>query len=424
MNTRLNSLSKVALALVGVAGLALAAEPAQAQLALNGTGSSSGRQFAGNVPVEICATAPTPLLFVSSETIPNKYEWQCTVNGVGNARIRYSATKSSDAFNNQPNAAVGTAVYLNVTTCPAGTPAMVRGRNVLRSVCPPSTPMQSLPVHWGGSDVAPSSFHQITFPSSGVGFPPPSSHLTVDPKVIVPFAIMVGADVRKMLPSTKLATLTYQEIYAIMAGNVTKWTDLGYDVVPSTPPDIFICNRTSGSGALAALDQTVRIPGGGPILYRTNQLNPTTTNMISCINSHPNSIGYLDSDSVIPAIFPIGGAYQIQIDGQPVNAGVPTGLAGLMALRCGRYIYWTDWNLVTRMAGVEAAPVNAVAGTNAAIQALGNFMATDNYLPNFNVLPDYWLSLNDTFVFKNQDSGPINWFSPSANGDPIKPTCD
>ena len=85
---------KLALALVGMAGVALAAETAHAQLVLNGAGSSAGRLFAGTSPAAICAASPTPLLFVSSEGTPNKYEWQCTVNGVANSRIRYSASQS------------------------------------------------------------------------------------------------------------------------------------------------------------------------------------------------------------------------------------------------------------------------------------------------------------------------------------------
>ena len=91
----MKNLSKLALALAGVAGLALSAESAQAQLVLNGTGSSAGRLFAGNSPALLCDAAPTPLLFVSSEGTPNKYEWQCTINGVPNSRVRYSATNSS-----------------------------------------------------------------------------------------------------------------------------------------------------------------------------------------------------------------------------------------------------------------------------------------------------------------------------------------
>ena len=140
--------------------------------------------------------------------------------------------------------------------------------------------------------------------------------------------------------------------------------------------------------------------------------------MVACVNNNGTSIGYLDSDSVNATNFP-NGAYQIQINGQPVNAGaLGTGVARLTALRCGRYPYWADWNYVTRTAGVQGAPINAVAGTNAALTLLGNEMLANN------PLPDFWLSENDTFVFKNDDRGPHFWFTPTVNGANISAVCN
>ena len=410
----MKTMSKFALALAGVAGLALSAESAQAQLVLNGTGSSAGRLFAGNSPAQVCQPAPTPLLFVSSEGTPNRYEWQCTVNGVANSRIRYSATNSSDGFEKQPNGAVGTAVYLNTAGCPAGVPTVILGVPVLRSVCPAATPTQTLTVHWGGSDVKASSLHQTA--GAVVQVPPPSGHLTTAPTVIVPFAIVVGGQVRNG-SGGNLVTMTANEIRQILSGNVTSWPELGYDTTVANKA-ITVCQRTGGSGTIAALDETIMLPKYWGISSFPGIANPSSSNVVACVNNNGTSIGYIDSDSVNATNFP-NGAYQIQINGQPVNAGaLGTGVARLTALRCGRYPYWADWNFVTRSAGVQGAPINAVAGTNAAITLLGNEMLANN------PLPDFWLSENDTFVFKNDDRGPHFWFTPTVNGANISAVCN
>jgi ABC-type phosphate transport system substrate-binding protein len=414
----MKTMSKLAIALVGAAGVALSAESAQAQLVLNGAGSSAGRLFAGDSPAAICAASPTPLLFVSSEGTPNKYEWQCTVNGVANSRIRYSASASADGYLFQPNGAVGTASYLNVATCPAGSPVTILGKTVTRSVCPAATPLQTLTVHWGGSDTKASSQHQSAFGTTLT--PPASGHLTATPTVIVPFSIVVGGNVRNGL-GTPLVSMTEDEIRQILAGNVANWTDLGYSVSAGSAA-IVTCQRTVGSGTLATLDETMmrtKFWSGGinPVASATNVANASSSNMVTCINTNQNSIGYIDSDSVNATNFP-NGAYQVQIGGQPINAGaLGTGVARLTALRCGRYPYWADWNFITRNAGVEVAPISAAAGTNAAITALGTAMT------NNNPLPDFWLSENDTFVFKNDDRGPHNWFTPSGNGTDISTVC-
>ena len=278
----MKNLSKVALALAGVAGLALSAESAQAQLVLNGTGSSAGRLFAGNSPAQVCAPAPTPLLFVSSEGTPNKYEWQCTVNGVANSRIRYSATNSSDGFEKQPNGAVGTAVFLNTAGCPAGVPTVILGVNVLRSVCPAATPTQSLTVHWGGSDVKASSLHQTA--GGVVQVPPAAGHLTTAPTVIVPFAIVVGGQVRNGSGGT-LVTMTADEIRQILSGNVTSWTDLGYDTTVANKV-ITVCQRQGGSGTIAALDETIMLPKYWGISPFSGVSNASSSNMVACVNNN------------------------------------------------------------------------------------------------------------------------------------------
>ena len=404
MRDIMTTISKVALALAGVAGLALAAESAHAQLVLNGAGSAAGRYYAVSVPVLLCAASPTPLLFVSSGNPPNLVEWQCTINGVANSRIRYSATNTVDAFIKQPPGAVGTATYLNTASCPAGFFVTIFGRPVLKSVCPAATPTQILPVHWGGSDVSAGSLRQTAFGLTQI--PPLDSHLTTTATVIIPFSIVVGGGVAG---AVSLAHPRLSQVFK-HAGGLTSWAFLR---LAATPPTIVTCQRTPGDGTLAKVDATLLIPslsGIYPLGGADNIPASSASNMIACINNNRSSIGYIDSHDATATNFPTG-AHQIQIDFFSPNAGaLGTGVTRLKDVRCGDYPYWTYWNVVTRDAGVQGPPVNAVAGTNAAITALQASMEANN------PLPDFWLSLGDTFVFKNQDPGPLNWFTPSESG--------
>lgn len=419
----MKTMSKLAIALVGVAGLALAAESAQAQTVIaNGTGSSAGRLFASQTPSFVCDASPTPLYFKDTGNPPNMTEWQCKRGGV-NHIYRYSATGSADGFLKQPNGAVATATYLVTSGCPAGTSTTIAGHTVLQSVCPAGTPTTTLPVHFGASDTKATSFHQT---GNGVSIVPPASgHLTTTPVVAVPFTLVVGPNVRGKDSAGNLTTLlsiTEEQARQILAGLVTDWTILGLDTTTANKT-ITTCQRTPGSGTLATLDEVIMRPnfwvgGINPATTASspnNIWNPSSSNVKSCVENNPNAIGYIDSDTV-PNL--LNGAYQIGISGQVVNAGaLGTGAARMKDLRCGRYIYWADWNIVTRNAGVEVAPVNAVAGTNAAIQAFVD-QATLN-----NPLPDYWVAQNDMFVFKNDDRGPFNWFTPSGNGEDAATVC-
>src|SRR5262249_36911476 len=90
-------------------------------------------------------------------------------------------------------------------------------------------------------------------------------------------------------------------------------------------------------------------------------------------------------------------------------------------LRCGRYIYWADWNMITRggasFSNSELAPYSQPAGTDALIEALNNAMVTNN------PLPDYWLAAGDAFVLTNDDRGPFTMISPNLNGVAISAVC-
>jgi hypothetical protein len=429
----MKTMSKLAVALVGAAGLAVAAESVQAQtVVLNGTGSSAGRQFAGLAPLFVCDTNPTPQYFNGGGNPPNLTEWQCNRGGVPHI-IRYTSGASADGYEKQPNGQVGTVSVLNTSGCPAGTldtNFRGTGRSVIAATCSANT-LPNQPVHYGAADVKASSLHQTIFGSTQT--PPAKGHLTTTPVVTVPFAIVVGADVRGKDSSgnpVQLLTLQEEEIRQILAGIVTDWAQLGYTTVngtASTP--ITVCQRTIGSGTLATIDEVIMRPKFWVGSFFDDTLNGAVSNagsgnMQTCLGTNKNSIGYIDSDSVKGitggGVFGTG-AYQVGINGYQVNTGStvssPVGKLRLKDLRCGRYIYWADWNFVNRTQTVDGSPVNAVSGTNAAVLALRAAMI------NHNPLPDYWLSTNDSFVQKGDDRGPMSWQDPTNNGENLADVC-
>lgn len=405
-------------ACLGLAGSVVAADLAQAQtVVLNGTGSSAGRQYAALIPtaLTLCDAAPTPIYYRDTKNPPDKTEWQCNRGGVPHI-YRYSATGSADGYLKQPNGATTTASFLLTTdpSCPVPVAAVVAGRNVLQSICTAANPFVSLVVNFGASDVKASSFNVTA--NGQTQSPPPASHLTANPIVAVPFSIVVGGDVRGAGGVNPLLSLTQSEVRQILSGDVEAfggdWTTLGHDTATANKT-IVVCQRTVLSGTLSALMQTVmqspgQFTGINPVASPTNIFNPSSSNVKACVENNPNSIGYIDSDTV-PNL--LNGAHQVALGGMlPSNPALGAGIARTRDLRCGKYTYWADWVLVTRNGGIEVAPVNAVAGSNAALAAYQAAAVANNPLPEF------WGAQNDMFVFKNDDKGPHNYFSPNGNG--------
>jgi hypothetical protein len=418
-------------ACLGLAGSVVAADLAQAQaLTLNGAGSSAGRQFATLVPTDLalCDAGSTPVLFQSAEVPPNRTEWQCTLGGQART-YRYSASASADGYTLLPNGAAATAPYLNLTTattgaCPAPTPGTINGRAVNISTCgspagpnnvPPAVvnaPASQFVVHYGASDVKPSSFNVSA--NGATISPPAAGHLTPNPIVAVPFSIVVGSGVTAG-NLTPLLNLTSLEVRQILSGDIEggggDWTTLGHNTT-TTNKTIVVCQRTVPSGTLATLMQTVMqspfaFTGINPIASATNIFNASSSNVKACVENNPNSIGYIDSDTV-PAL--LNGAHQVALDGfLPSNPALPAGIDRTRDLRCGKYAYWADWVIVTRNAGVQAAPINAPAGTNALLTLFQNRAIANNPLPSF------WGGQNDMFVFKSDDKGPHNWLPTNGN---------
>jgi len=216
-----------------------------------------------------------------------------------------------------------------------------------------------------------------------------------------------------------LNNLTQAELRQIFSGDVQAeggdWTTLGHNT-NSSDKTIVVCQRTAGSGTLATLAQTImQSPGWFTNINPTpdtvnpgtmNIFNPSSSNMQGCIQNNPNSIGYLDDDTTLT-----GGAHQVAVDGfLPSNPGLTAGIDRTRDVRCGKYIYWADWNIVTRKSTIDGAPINAAPGTQALLNLYQSRAVVTNPLPNF------WADQTNTFVLKNSDAGPHHWFTPNGAG--------
>lgn len=433
--------TRYAIACLGAMGLMVAAESAQA-LDLNGKGSSAGRNFAGQTTGAVCAPgSPATYYFVANAThdpaLPSsRSEWRCTVAGApGTSVFRYHGTNSLDGYSslNNTNVLLNTQGYLDTqaagcTAIAAPNPRAFGGHpNVTIFECPSAQPLLvNLPIHYGASDVQGTSFTQSAFGAPVT--PPviaPGVDLTTLPVVTVPFAIAVGGGVLKSTgPNVPLDNLSIFELQQILAGTVTDWTTLGYQTDTPGQTKITVCQRTTGSGTLAALDQTImkkgprainptRVPAGtgAPILGQAANLdNASSGNIVNCLNNagtpgnpnHRMSIGYVDSDS--GGLFTTG-AHFVKINGyQAFDASLPATSARLKDLRCGDYPYWANWNMVVRTNGVDGLPVtgggSVPAGTQNLLDAYLNAAIVNNPLPGF------WATQAEMFVVKNDDAGP------------------
>jgi ABC-type phosphate transport system substrate-binding protein len=166
------------------------------------------------------------------------------------------------------------------------------------------TPNKCVDVTLGASDVAGESFVQssegaLKGPSGGVytirSFNKiDASGLTTYRPFVVPFGFFANNSV----PITNVTRLMAVMIYS---GKVQTWNDFG---LANTNP-IVACLRHAGSGTHATLDAAVMRGDyplvtledefqiyGGPVIW----FNDGSGDMMSCINSKANSIGYADAD--------------------------------------------------------------------------------------------------------------------------------
>jgi ABC-type phosphate transport system substrate-binding protein len=419
----MNSTTRYLPILVGALALAGLAGTADAQTALNAGGSSAGRNFATDVPLNLCdqGTIGTPSTYPNrySTADGNKITWVC--NRVGLPVImRYSATGSSDGVNKLLQPASNPAsnmLFLDHTlttgcTGPTVTTRPSDGKLYNNTTGCNNANTISLPVHMGASDVQGASFHQVGPVGTSVT-PLDDSTLNSVQAAIVPFTLFVGKGVVKDVagaPGGPIAGLSRMEIEAVFNRGVTDWKRLGFgtvtDAVPGTleaTSPIVLCLRNAGSGTKATFDETVMINANETSVANASVVfSSSSSGVLTCLSTNRRSIGYMDSDAVVN--FNVGGAqagnaYAIRIDGGLAHD--PSLTDPKRDLKCGKYPYWAGWRLNRRTAS-EGLDIDALA--QAYIDNAG-LADTIGQIPT----GAYWTADEQMAVFKNQDRGPIAW---------------
>ncbi len=401
-----------ALALAGLAGTA------EAQTVLNAGGSSAGRNFATDVPLNLCDAAPLPSRFASADN--NKITWTCNRGG-SPVIMRYSATGSSDGVNKLLQLASNPAsnmLFLDhtLTTGCTGPNVVARvsdGKQYNNTTGCNNANTISLPVHLGASDVQGASFHQAG-PLGTTVSPLDDSNLNSVVTAIVPFSLFVGKGVVKDVagaPGGPISGLSRLEVERIFSKQVTDWKQLGYGTVTDAAPGVLeatspitLCMRSAGSGTKAAFDETVMINSTETLLANaTSVFSSSSSGVLTCLVGTRRTIGYMDSDAVVN--FNVGGsqagnAYTIRLDGGLAHDPSLVGNEK-RDLKCGKYAYWAGWRLNRRTTS-EGAAIDALAQAyvdNAAAQATIGIIPTGAY----------WASDEEMAVSKNVDKGPLIW---------------
>ncbi len=393
---------------VGLVGLA------NAQVTeMNMGGSSAGKQFATDVPLNLCDTSPLPTHFASADL--NRHTWVCNRSGLP-VIMRYSATGSSDGVNKvlAPTGTAGSLLaFLNHPAGGCAAQVVVTrasdGRQFNENANCPNGNIINLTVHMGASDVQGASFHQVG-PLGTVISPLDDSTLNSVVVAIVPFSIVLGSGVVQVteagLPDGPVQNLSRMQIEQIFARGVTDWKRLGFGTVTDANPStieatspIVLCLRSAGSGTKATFDETIMINatetplGSGSVIFSSSSSGVRT-----CIQNNRRSIGYVDAD-LIPTIT---NSYQVRIDGGLAHdPSAATAALKKQDLKCGRYPYWAGWRLNRR-------PTSEGSAIDALMQAFVDDAGSANTI---SIIPTgaFWAADEEMSVFKNVDKGPINW---------------
>lgn len=404
---------------LSVAGLLAGAlaESAQAQVVINGAGSSAGRQFAGGTPIAMCNAAPQPIHLRSAadDTNSSRHTWICNVTVAGVNQpvvIRYSSSESGDGFTKVSTQAgfSKTAPYI-IDTSSCGTPVTRTVSGLTFQEYSGCTQQVLETVDFGASDVQASAFGQNG--PTGTSFPDPQTGglLPPDQVAVLPFALFVNNGVRLQTPAGALGgvldNLTRPQIESIFRRNVRDWEDLGYLVtsngttVDGTKTGITICMREAGSGSKAAFDQTQMKDSaeanvanntangtGGSIIY-----SASSGGVVTCVQNNVNAIGYLNAESVVT------NAHPIQINGASANYAAGTPFERKRDIACGRYDFWTTW-VINRKTSYSPTTKNDL------ILAFINSARNEtNNVPS----GSHWVALSEMNVTKAVDAGPIVW---------------
>ena len=405
--------------LAGALVLAGWAGTAEAQVPMNAGGSSAGRNFMSDIPLNLCDASPLPNRFATADG--NKITWTCNRGG-SPVIIRYSATGSSDGVNKllqPPSNAASNMLYLDHTLTAGCTgPVLVTrpsdGKQYNSTTGCNNGNTISLPVHMGASDVQGSSFGQ-TGPLGTSVLPLNDSGLNSQAGAIVPFTIYAGKGVVKLNaagtgPGGQIDGLSRLQIEQIFARSVTDWKRLGFGTVTDASPGtleatspITLCLRNAGSGTKAAFDQTLMLNATETsIASPTVIFSPSTSGVLACLAANRRSIGYMDSDSVVsfnPGGANAGLAYTVPVDGGLAHD--PSLTDRKRDLKCGKYAYWTALRLNQRTTPIGGGTDTLMAAFIANVQTA----AAIAQLPT----GEYWASAEEMVVTKNSDKGPLIW---------------
>jgi hypothetical protein len=407
----------VAASVLALAGLAGLVGQAEALVELNMVGSSAGKQFATDVPLNLCDQSPTPHKFVSADG--NKIVWTCHMSAApaDDVIMRYNATQSSDGIITLQQDITQSASkfvqldHLQTTSCstqPLQTRASDSKTYNLTTGCANTNLTLALPVHMGASDVQGSSFHQ-----SGNGLSITSlddqTGMSSTPIVVVPWGIFLGKNVVKA-DGTPVTSLSRYQVEAIFnrAAAARDWKNLGLATnvggsIEATSP-IVVCLRNPGSGSKAAFDETVMIILNETGIAGTQAVfSGSSGGVEDCLKNNPRGIGYLDADQELVFTTPtnarFGDAYMVALEGtKPRNSSLTD---QKQDLKCGRYPYWAMWRLNARTAdaGTPSDILATAFKTNAGLDATIQLVPTGAY----------WSSDEAMAVGKNADRGPITW---------------
>jgi hypothetical protein len=408
--------------LAGTLAMAGFAGTANAVTEMNMGGSSAGKQFATDVPLNLCDAAPIPDRYSSADN--NKVTWVCKRGGL-DIILRYSATGSSDGVNKilattgTPASKMDYLDHLLTTGCsgPTLTTRASDGKQYNNTINCNNGNITNLPTHMGASDVAGSSFHQVGPVGTFVN-PLDDTTLNSVPTAIVPFSLFAAKGVVKLNatgtgPNGPIDGLSRLQIEQIFARAVTDWRQLGFGTVTDAAPGtleatspILLCQRNAGSGTKATFDETVMINTTEFAVAIPTQtiFSSSSSGVLTCLTGNRRSIGYMDSDAVTN--FNGGGgsaglAYAVRIDGGLAND--PALTDPKRDLKCGKYAYWAGWRLNRRTTS-EGADIDALMAayvTNAGLQTTIAIIPTGAY----------WASDEEMFVSKSVDKGPLSWKS-------------
>ncbi len=407
--------------LAGTLALAGWVGTAEAQVQLNGGGSSAARNFMSDVPLNLCDAAPLPNRFSSANG--NLITWTCNRGGSPSI-IRYSATGSSDGVNKllqPPGNPASNMLFLDHTlttgcTGPVLTTRPSDGKQYNNTTGCANGNTISLPVHMGASDVQGSSFNQ-TGPLGTTVLPLNDSSLNSQVGAIVPFALYAGKGVVKLNaagngPAGQIDGLSRLQVEQIFARSVTDWTRLGFGTVTDAAPGtleatspITLCLRNAGSGTKAAFDQTLMVNATESAIASASVIfSPSTSGVLACLAANRRSIGYMDADQVVsfnPGGANAGLAYTVRVDGGKAHDPALGATNEKRDLKCGKYAYWTALRLNQR-----TTPIGG--GTDALMTA---FITNVQAAATIAQLPtgEYWASDEEMVVSKNADRGPLIW---------------